>query len=232
MMPGGSLATVPEAIRSYHARRGRLSPNQREALEKYQDLDLATWDDPLDLDSVFGRTAPRTLEIGSGLGDTVLELATTNPGTDYIAADVHTKGIARTLLQIQTGALTNVRVLHADALELISHRLPANSLSEILVFFPDPWPKARHHKRRLVRRSFAQAVERVLQPAGTLHLATDIPEYAEVMRQVLGRQPALQIRYDGPRVPERPRTKYEVAGERQGRHAIDLIYVRQAPSSP
>jgi tRNA (guanine-N7-)-methyltransferase len=223
---------VPEAIRSYHARRGRLSPNQREALEQYTNLDIATWPDPIDLEAGFGRCAPRTLEIGSGLGDTVIHLATAHPDTDYIAADVHTKGIARTLIQLQEHHLTNVRVLHGDALDLISRRLPDSCLREILVFFPDPWPKARHHKRRLVRSSFAQAVVRVLQPGGTLHLATDIPDYAHVMRQVLDRQPGLRLIHDGPRHPQRPHTKYEVAGERQGRRAIDLIYVRQAPSTP
>ncbi|MEI2640865.1 MAG: tRNA (guanosine(46)-N7)-methyltransferase TrmB [Candidatus Nanopelagicales bacterium] len=221
---------MPEQIRSYHARRGRLSPNQRQALIDHADLDLATHPDPLDLDATFGRTAPRTLEIGSGLGDAVLELASTNPDHDYIAADVHTKGIARTLLQIEARKLPNVRVVHGDALAFLD-RLPAASLREILIWFPDPWPKARHQKRRLVRRKFTEAVVRVLEPHGRLHLATDIPDYAEHMRVVLEREPALVKEHDGPRLPSRPRTKYEQAGERQGRHAIDLVYVRQAPST-
>lgn len=213
---------MPEPIRSYHARRGRLSPNQRQALAEHRDLDLATHD-PLDLDAAFGRSAPRTLEIGSGLGDATLELATVNPDRDYIAADVHTKGIARTLLQIQARNLTNVRVLHSDALAFLD-QLPDASLAEILVWFPDPWPKARHQKRRLVRRQFARAAARTLQPGGTLHLATDIPEYAEHMRAVL--QADFDPVHDGARIPSRPRTKYEAAGERHGRHAIDLLYVR------
>jgi tRNA (guanine-N7-)-methyltransferase len=215
---------VAEPIRSYHARRGRLSPNQRQALTEHSGLDLATWPDPLDLDAAFGRRAPRVLEIGSGLGDAALDLAAAHPGTDYIAADVHTKGIARTLLQIQHHGLINLRVVHGDALAFLD-RLPASSLSEILVFFPDPWPKTRHHKRRLVRKEFATAVARVLQPGGTLHLATDIPAYAEHVRQVLGRERALTPAHDGPRVADRPRTRYEQAGERHGRGAIDLVYV-------
>lgn len=220
---------MPEAIRSYHARRGRLSPNQRAALTNHQPLDLANWPDPLDLDAVFSRSADRVLEVGSGLGDTALLLAAAHPDTDYIAADVHTKGIARTLLEIDSRGLTNLRVLHGDALDLLTRRLPDASLREILVFFPDPWPKSRHHKRRIVRREFAQAVTRVLQPGGTLHLATDIADYAIAMREVLDREPALRKAHDGQRIAARPRTKYELAGERHGRHAIDLVYTRIDP---
>lgn len=216
------MARVAEHIRSYHARRGRLSPNQRRALIDHQDLDLATHG-PVDLDAAFGRHAPKALEIGSGLGDATLELATANPDRDYIAADVHTKGIARTLLQIEHRNLTNVRVLHGDALAFLE-RLPDACLAEIFVWFPDPWPKARHQKRRLVRREFAQAAARTLRPGGTLHLATDIPEYAEHMRAVL--TTPFRLVHDGTRAPSRPRTKYEAAGERQGRHATDLLYVR------
>ncbi|MEZ5186446.1 MAG: tRNA (guanosine(46)-N7)-methyltransferase TrmB [Candidatus Nanopelagicales bacterium] len=221
-----------EAIRSYHARRGRLSPNQREALETLgPGLDLAQTSDPLDLDDEFGRVAPRTLEIGSGLGDTAIELAAANPDRDYIAADVHTKGIARTLILIQRTGLTNLRVLHADALDFLTRRAAQDSLREVLVFFPDPWPKARHNKRRLVRREFADAVVRTLETGGVLHLATDDREYADAMRQVLAGEPLLEKVHDGARITARPRTKYELAGEREGRHAIDLLYVLRAAST-
>jgi tRNA (guanine-N7-)-methyltransferase len=223
---------VVEAIRSYHARRGRLSPNQRAALLELGGLDLAQTPDPLDLDAVFGRRARRTLEIGSGLGDTALLIAAEQPEADYIAADVHTKGVARTLLQIEQRGLTNLRVLHGDALDFVSRRLPDRSLDLILVFFPDPWPKARHHKRRLVRDGFATAVCRVLRPGGALHLATDDREYAAVMREVFRTRAELVCEHDGGRIPSRSRTKYEAAGERQGRHAIDLLYRLQAPSEP
>lgn len=220
-----------EAIRSYHARRGRLSPNQREALKTLgARLDLAQARDPLDLDGVFNRNAPRTLEIGSGVGDTAIEMASANPGRDYIAADVHTKGIARTLMHIQECGLTNLRVLHADALDFLARRLASDSLHEVLVFFPDPWPKARHNKRRLVRRQFVSEIVRVLDTDGSLHLATDDREYAQAMREVLASQPRLEKVHDGARLAARPRTKYELAGERQGRHAIDLLYVLGAPS--
>jgi len=221
---------VDQAIRSYHARRGRLSPRQREALTWGCAYDLASMPDPLDLDAIFGRHAPRILEVGSGLGDTALLVASQNPDVDYIAADVHTKGIARTLLQMRERGLTNLRVLHGDALDLVARRLPAASLRSLLVFFPDPWPKSRHHKRRLVREEFASAVEQVLEPGGTLHLATDDRDYAQVMREVLDRRPGLVRTHDGARVEQRPRTKYEQAGERAGRHAIDLVYRLQAPS--
>lgn len=223
---------MPEPIRSYHARRGRLSPNQRDVVDRRGDLDLATWPDPLDLDEVFGRRSPRTLEIGSGLGDTALELAGRHPDRDYIAADVHTKGIARTLLHIEAQGLHNLRVLHGDALDFLSRRIAPQSLDEVLVYFPDPWPKARHHKRRLVRQQFARATVRALEPGGTLHLATDIVDYADVMQTVLDREAGLQRTYRGPRVPTRPRTKYEQAGEQRGRLAVDLVYLREARSDP
>ena len=136
----------------------------------------------------------------------------------------------RTLLLIEQQGLTNLRVLHGDALDLIMRRLQPGSLREILVFFPDPWPKARHHKRRLVRPEFAAAVVRVLEPEGRLHLATDDREYAQVMREVLEGRPELTCTHDGARVPARPRTRYELAGERAGRHAVDLVYRFAAPS--
>lgn len=220
-----------EAIRSYHARRGRLSARQRDALVGLgRRYDLAGFADPLDLDEVFGRSAPRVLEIGSGLGDAALLTAAEHPHLDYIAADVHSKGVARTLLLLDERGLTNLRVLHGDALDFIARRLPPRSLEQILVFFPDPWPKARHNKRRLVRPEFADAVVSVLAPGGTLHLATDIREYAQVMREVLGSRPELICTHDGQRVASRPRTKYEAAGERAGRHAVDLVYRLEAPS--
>lgn len=188
------------------------------------EYDLATMPDPLDLDVVFGRRAGRILEIGSGLGDAALLTAAEHPDLDYIAADVHTKGIARTMLQMQARGLTNLRVLHGDALDLISRRLPPACLQQILVFFPDPWPKVRHNKRRLVRDEFVRAAAQVLGPGGTLHLATDDRDYARVMREVLGREPAMECVHDGSRVPTRPRTRYEAAGEQQGRRAVDLVY--------
>jgi tRNA (guanine-N7-)-methyltransferase len=221
---------VVEAIRSYNARRGRLSQNQRLALETWGPrLDLQQRPDPLDLDVEFGRTASRTLEIGSGIGDTSVRLAHEQPANDFIAADVHTKGIARTLMLIDRHRLSNLRVMHGDAMELCQ-RLPAGSLNAVLVFFPDPWPKAKHNKRRLVRLDFARAVTRVLRPGGCIHLATDDRAYAEVMREVLDHTSGLIKVHDGRRVPDRPRTKYEQAGENAGRHAIDLVYRFEAPS--
>ncbi len=179
---------------------------------------------------MFARRSERTLEIGSGLGDTALALAAANPDRDYIAADVHTKGIARTMLLIEERELHNLRVLHADALAFLN-RLTPGACSEVLVFFPDPWPKARHHKRRLVRPDFANAVALAVKPGGTLHLATDDVDYAEAMREVMSGHPAFCAIHDGGRVPERPRTKYESAGEHAGRCAVDLVYRVEAPSN-
>lgn len=195
-------------------------------------FDLGSMPDPLNLDAVFGRRAGRILEIGSGLGDAALVTAAEHPQIDYIAADVHSKGIARTLLEMQARGLTNLRVLHGDALDLIDRRLPAGCLTQILVFFPDPWPKARHNKRRLVRDEFVRAVARVLEPGGTLHLATDDRAYAQVMREVLARESAFVCVHDGGRVTSRPRTKYEIAGEQEGRLAVDLVYRTRTAAGP
>ena len=220
-----------EAIRSYHARRGRLSDNQRWALNTLApQWDLALFPDPLDLDVVYGRSAPKILEIGSGLGDTAPQLAQENPDRDYIAADVHSKGIARTLLLIAQRDLANLRVLHGDALDLITRRLPAACLSEVLVFFLTRGRKPGTTSAGSCVSSSSRPSCVVLQPGGTVHLATDDPAYAHVMREVLGRQSRSA---EDPRRTPRPaqtRTKYERAGERHGRLAIDLMYRLQAPS--
>ena len=218
---------MPEQIRSYHARRGRLSPNQRQALIDHADLDLATHPDPLDLDATFGRIAPRTLEIGSGLGDAVLELASTNPDHDYIAADVHTKGIARTLLQIEARKLPNVRVVHCDALAFLD-RLPATSLREILVWFPDPWPKARHNKRRFVSPETLAQFHRILVPEGLFLFASDISDYVAWTRQHVADHSGFAEEGD----PNEPyenwiETRYEAKARREGRGSNYLRFRRR-----
>ncbi len=144
---------------------------------------------PLDLDAVFGRHAPRVLEIGFGNGDTLVELATASPETDFIGAEVHPPGIGHCLLAVEARGLANVRVVAHDAVEVLEHMVPPAALDEVLLYFPDPWPKKRHHKRRIVQPAFAALVASRLKPGGRFKLATDWEPYAAWMLEVLAASP-------------------------------------------
>jgi tRNA (guanine-N7-)-methyltransferase len=180
----------------------------------------------LELDTVFGRSAPVVLDIGIGLGDTTLAMAAAQPELDVIGVDVHTPGIASSLAGIEEHGLSNLRLVHGDALEFLD-RLAPSSLTGVRVFFPDPWPKARHHHRRIVRADVVARLVARLRPAGWIHLATDNAEYAAVMQRVCDDHPELR---GGPleRPPERPLTRYEEKGLAAGRTVTDLRYVRLA----
>lgn len=223
---------MEEPVRSYHARRGRLSATARRSLADLSGaLDLQGRPGPINLDAEFGRKAPRVLEIGSGLGDTALFLAESRPQVDVIAADVHTKGIARTMQTARRLGLANLRVLHGDALDFLRTGCRPGALTEILVLFPDPWPKARHQKRRLVRDEFAELAARTLTPGGLLHLATDDDAYAEVMRRVLAGSLGFVSVDAEPAARQRPVTKYELRGLDLGHTITDLVYVRRSSGS-
>jgi tRNA (guanine-N7-)-methyltransferase len=183
----------------------------------------------LDLDEVFGRSPSVVLDIGIGVGDTMLEMARSQPGLDVIGVDVHTPGIANSLAAIEERGLSNVRLVHGDALEFVE-RLAPSSLTGVRIFFPDPWPKARHHHRRLVRTDVVARLVPLLRPSGWLHLATDDAGYAEEMRRLCDGRPELT---GGPvdRPPERPLTRYEQKGLAAGRTVTDLCYVRLDPPS-
>jgi tRNA (guanine-N7-)-methyltransferase len=178
---------------------------------------------PLDLDELFGRAAPRVLEIGFGMGDVTAAMAGADPGRDYLAVEVHTPGIGNLLALVGELGLTNVRVAHGDAMELV-HRLPAGSLDALHVFFPDPWPKARHHKRRLIQPANVALLRARLRSGGVLHCATDWPDYAVVMRETLEGDDEL-IEVDGAG-GQRPVTKFERRGEQAGRPIVDLLFRR------
>jgi tRNA (guanine-N7-)-methyltransferase len=184
-------------------------------------------DGPLDADALFdGR--PVALEIGFGLGHATVEMAEADPGIGIVAIDVHTPGVARLLAEIERRGLTNVRVELGDAVDLLEHRIPEASLDAIRIFFPDPWPKARHHKRRIVRPDLVALMASRLRPGGVLHCATDWEPYADAMREVLDAEPALHDPYDGwaPRL-ERPLTKFERHGVEKGHVVRDLVRVRR-----
>ena len=218
-------------IRSYVLRQGRTTPAQRRALEVlYPRFGIAYSGAPLDPVSVFGRSAPLVLEIGSGMGETTAEIARTHPDTDFIAIEVHAPGVGSLLNRIEAHKLTNLRVLRHDALEVLQHMIPDGSLAGIHLFFPDPWPKKRHHKRRLVQPTFASLAARKLAPGGYLHAATDWPDYAAHMLGVFNAEPLLHNTAEGyaPRPATRPQTKFERRGLKLGHPVRDLLLRRRA----
>ncbi len=224
------------AIRSYVLRSGRMTGGQARALQDlWPRYGIETPGGVLDLPALFGRTAPVTLEIGFGNGDNLLALASAHPQQDFIGVEVHAPGVGRVLHAADTAGLTNLRVLQHDAVEVLRGRIAPDSLQAILVLFPDPWHKKRHHKRRLVNGEFAALAASRLVPGGTLQLATDWVPYAEWMREVLDASPLLANRAGEagyvPRNPGRVRTRFEARGERLGHEVRDLCYERITPSS-
>ncbi|HET7901691.1 MAG TPA: tRNA (guanosine(46)-N7)-methyltransferase TrmB [Candidatus Nanopelagicales bacterium] len=213
-------------IRTFHPRRGRVTTTQAAALRTLLPR-YAVPEGRLDTASLFdGR--PVVLEIGFGLGHATVEMAQADPATGIVAADVHTPGVGRLLHEIETLGLDNVRVLHGDAVELLRERVDDGALAGIRAFFPDPWPKARHHKRRLVRPDLVHLMASRLQAGAALHVATDWAPYAESMLEVLSAEPLLRNAYDdwAPRL-ERPLTKFERTGLEKGHEVRDLVFVRR-----
>ncbi len=212
-------------IRTFHPRRGRMSAAQVDAVDRLLPM-LGLPEGPLDPASLFpGRTV--ALEIGFGLGDATVAMAQADPGTGIVAVDVHTPGVARLLLAVERLGLDNVRVVLGDAVELLRDRIPSSSLDEIRIYFPDPWPKARHHKRRIVRPDLVSLMADRLRPGAVLHCATDWEPYAASMLEVLSAEPSLRRVEDGtdPR-RARPQTKFERAGLAQGHVVTDLLFTR------
>jgi len=178
----------------------------------------------LDPAAVFGRRAPLVLEIGSGMGETTAAIALAHPQNDYIAVEVHLPGVGALLKRIAADGIGNLRVIRHDALEVLEHMIADGSLAAIHLFFPDPWPKKRHHKRRIVQPAFAALAARKLAPGGLLHAATDWPEYAAHMRAVFDAEPLLGALEGG---AARPQTKFERRGLALGHEVTDLLYARR-----
>jgi tRNA (guanine-N7-)-methyltransferase len=184
---------------------------------------------PLDFASVFGRTAPVVLEIGFGMGETTARIAAENPGVNYLGIEVHAPGVGSLLRQVEAAGLTNVRVVSHDAVEVLRDMVAPGSLAGIHVFFPDPWPKKRHHKRRLMQPAFAELAASRLAPGGYLHVATDWEEYAQQVLEVLAATPGLRNTAEGyaPRPASRPETKFERRGVRLGHGVWDIVFRRE-----
>ena len=217
-------------IRSYVLRQGRFSPGQQRA---YAEL-LPRWGvpygpAPLEFASTFGRTAPVVVEIGSGMGETTARIARENPQVDYLAIEVHAPGVGSLLRKLSEDATTNVRVIQHDAVEVMRDMIPPGSLAGLHVFFPDPWPKKRHHKRRLLQPHFVALAASRLAPGAYLHVATDWQEYAEHVLAVLESTPDLSNTADAfaPRPATRPETKFERRGLKLGHGVWDIVFTRK-----
>ena len=222
---------MKEGIRSYVLRQGRITPAQQRALDElYPRFGLAFSDSLLSAEAVFRRRAPLVLEIGSGMGETTAAIAAEHPEADFIAVEVHGPGVGSLLNRIAAAGLANVRVIRHDAVEVLEHMVPDGKLAAVHLFFPDPWPKKRHHKRRLVQPEFVAEIARVLRGDGLLHVATDWTDYADHTREVLARD-ARFVAVDAGDLCQnplafRPPTKFERRGRRLGHDVVDLFYRR------
>jgi tRNA (guanine-N7-)-methyltransferase len=223
------VAEHPRAVTSFVHHRARLTDGQRAAWDRWWPVrghdvaDLVDGALAYDPPAWFGRAAPLVLEIGSGMGESTAALAAAEPDVDHLAVEVFEPGIAALLMR--AAELTNLVVLRGDAVALLTTRVPEASLAGIRIFFPDPWPKRRHHKRRLVQPAFVALAASRLQPGGTLHMATDWADYADQMRAVADAEPQL-VGGEVPRPPWRPVTKFEARARAEGRDVHDFVYRR------
>ena len=220
-----------QRIRSYVLRTGRMTPGQRRAYDEgWQLWGLEYRPEELAFDTDFGRPGPRVLEIGFGMGQSLATMARDNPDTNFIGIEVHRPGVGRLLHSIAEHDIRNVRVYCHDAVEVLRDTIADSSLDTVQIFFPDPWHKKRHNKRRLIQPEFVALLVRKLKPGGVLHLATDWEDYAQQMMGVLSAARGLSNTCgDGvfsPRPPQRPLTKFELRGERLGHGVWDLVFSR------
>jgi len=222
--------TLPQRIRSFIRRQGRLTPGQQQAIDNH--WDTFCLDPKLDYDftQVFGREAPLFLEIGFGNGDSLAKMAAANPDNDYIGIEVHKPGVGHLLILLNEQNISNVRIYCHDAIDILEHKLPDHSLAGLHLFFPDPWHKKKHHKRRIVRPSFVELLNKKLKTGGYFHAATDWQDYAESMLAVLSADAGLSNTsptHDYCPCPEyRPLTKFEQRGIRLGHGVWDLIFTK------
>lgn len=218
------------SIRSFTLRAGRLTRAQERALEElWPAMGLPFGIQPLDLALAFGRKAPCIMEIGFGNGELLVHSASEQPGHDFLGIEVHPPGVGHALLLAERQGVSNLRIIRHDALEVLEHQIPDAALAEIRLFFPDPWPKKRHHKRRIVQPSFVRLVAQKLAPGGIFHVATDWAPYAEHMAQVLAAEPALAPLPAPPRA--RPTsTRFERRGGRLGHDIWETAWQRSTPA--
>ncbi len=220
----------PRQIKTFVQRQGRLTKGQARAIEQlWPRYGLELTDKPLDLATLFGADTPVTLEIGFGNGQSLAEMALAEPQRGFIGIEVHRPGIGQLLQRIGERNIGNIRIFSADALDVLETMIPPGSLDRIQLFFPDPWPKKKHHKRRILNPAFASLAASRLRAGGLLHMATDWEPYAEAALQVLEQHPDFDNTADGfsPRPDWRPLTKFERRGQRLGHEVRDLIFRRK-----
>ncbi|SEP13907.1 tRNA (guanosine(46)-N7)-methyltransferase TrmB [Aquisalimonas asiatica] len=219
-------------VRSFVRREGRMTEAQQRALDAlFARYGLAAGETPLDYAAIFGREAPVVLEVGFGNGESLATMAAAHPERDYIGVEVHRPGIGRLLNLVEQQGLENVRVIDHDGVEVMKHQIPPASLAGIQLYFPDPWPKKRHHKRRIVQPDWVALAASRLEPGGWLHMATDWENYALHMHEVMEASTAFDNAHGAgcfaPGPGERPRTKFEERGARKGHGVWDLVYRRR-----
>ncbi len=237
-------ASADRHIRSFGTRRGHFTASQREAYERLMPrYGIAYRAERLAPETVFGRHAPVVLEIGCGMGETTVAIATATPATDFIGVEVYPAGVGALLRRIEEAAIDNLRVIEHDAVEVVRDMIAPASLAGVHIFFPDPWPKKRHHKRRLVQSGFIALLASRIAPGGYLHCATDWAPYAIQMLEVLAAEPLLDNTAGpvkvaesiedctgfAPRPDHRPLTKFEQRGLRLGHGVRDLVFIRSSP---
>jgi tRNA (guanine-N7-)-methyltransferase len=222
-------------IRSFAMRRGHVTQGQRRAFEqRFPVFGIPYRVEPLDFAQAFGRVAPVVLEIGFGMGETTAAIAQSRPDVDFLGVEVFMAGVGALLKRIDELALANIRIVHHDAVEVVRDMLPRDTLAGVHIYFPDPWQKKRHHKRRLIAQPFIGMLASRIAPGGYLHCATDWEDYAAQMLDVLGREPQLENTAAGyaPRPANplcvRPTTKFNARGDRLGHGTWDLVFVRRS----
>lgn len=235
IMSDSEVSIRPEykskAIRSYVIRAGRMTAGQKAAFESWwPDYGLSLFDGPLDIKSTFDRVAPLVLEIGFGMGDSLLQMARQEPDKNFVGIEVHPPGVGRLINGAGEAQVRNLKVYMADAMDVLEDCIPAQSVQRLQIYFPDPWHKTKHHKRRIIQPGFIQAVRGKLEPGGVVHLATDWEEYARAMLEVMTQAPGFANMAPAggfcARPNYRPVTKFEQRGERLGHSVWDLLFQR------
>ncbi len=218
-------------VRSFVRRQGRLTSRQQQALDNmWPEMGVDYQEKLVNMAELFGREAPVVLEIGFGMGTSLVTMASQNPTTNFFGVEVHTPGVGACLASAEDEKLSNLRVMCHDAIEVLNHMIPDQSLTMVQLFFPDPWHKVRHNKRRIVQPEFAQLIKSKLKTGGLFHMATDWQPYAEHMLEVMSSAEGYRnLSENGdyvPRPDSRPITKFEMRGQRLGHGVWDLMFER------
>ncbi|PKL06276.1 MAG: tRNA (guanosine(46)-N7)-methyltransferase TrmB [Spirochaetae bacterium HGW-Spirochaetae-9] len=228
-----SFHTASALIRTFVIRAGRLTDAQREAIEVYGSAYiLPAVEKNLDLEAIFPDRRPVVMEIGFGMGKATWQISRDRPQYNYLGVEVHSPGVGKLIMELRENAIGNLRIIQHDAVEVLAGMIPEGSLAGLHIFYPDPWPKKRHHKRRLMRQPIIDLMISRLAPGGYLYFVTDIEEYGQSTLELLASCPEIKNEYEGfaPRIEWRHETKFEVKAGKAGRKAYELYYSKKALS--